>query len=72
LAKVLATRGRNADAATYLQQAVTIDPDWAFWGRRETAFAGLFLDRPDLQEALDRLSMVPIVDRIDAAVRGQA
>jgi tetratricopeptide (TPR) repeat protein len=72
MAKLLATRGRNTDAAAHLEKAVTVDPDWAFWGRHETAFVDLFGQRPDLRQVLDELSMVPVIERIRAAVEGLA
>jgi tetratricopeptide (TPR) repeat protein len=71
LAKVLAARGEDADAAEHLQRAVRIDADWAFWGRREDAFADLFRARPELREVLDAVAMVPVVERIRAAMDGQ-
>ena len=72
LAKLFATRGRNNDAAAHLQKAVAVDPDWAFWAGHETAFADLFGHRPDLRQILDELSMVPIAERIRAALTGRA
>ena len=64
LAKVLAANGQAAEATSHLQNAVTVDPDWAFWSLREAAFSELFQQRPALREELNELAVVPIVERI--------